>query len=75
VNQTTRQKVLADLYININRQSSVYVPAWKSALFNGVKFPWDSLPKVVVGIKDIKTFLDLIDCAVASHRHFGWQVT
>lgn len=66
---------LADLYININKQSSVYVPAWNSALFNGVQFPWDSLAGVVVGVKDLKTFRDLIDCAVASYRHFGWHVT
>jgi hypothetical protein len=66
---------LADLYININKQSSTYVPAWNSALFNGVQFPWDSVPGVFTGIRDLKTFGDLINCAVASYNHFGWQVT
>jgi hypothetical protein len=66
---------LADLFVNINKASSVYVPAWKSPLFNGVQFPWDSLAGVVTGIKDVQTFGDLLDCAAASYGHAGWQVT
>jgi hypothetical protein len=65
----------ADLFVNINKASTVYVPAWSSPLFNGVQFPWDSLPGVVIGIKDVKTFGNLIDSGAASYRHFGWQVT
>jgi hypothetical protein len=65
----------SDLWVNMNKQSSVYVPAWRSALFNGVQFPLVSVPNVVTGIADVKTFGDLIDCAVASYTHFGWQVT
>jgi len=66
---------LSDLFININRQSGVFVPAWNSPLFHGVQFPWDSLPPTVIGIKDVRVFGDLIESAVDSYRHFGWQVT
>lgn len=66
---------LEDLYININKASQTYYPAWSSTLFNGVQIPWISLPNVAIGIKDIKTFGDLINCLVLSYKHAGWNVT
>jgi hypothetical protein len=62
------------LYVNINKASQTFVPAWNSTLFHGVQIPWVSAPNGVVGIQDIKTFGDLIDCVVGAYRHAGWKV-
>lgn len=63
------------LYFNINKASRTYVPAWASPLFHAVQIPWESLPPVALGIKDVKTFGDLIQSLVLSYRHLGWIVT
>src|ERR1022692_3939219 len=65
---------LTTFWQNINNHSSLYVPAWQSPLFNGVKFPLNSGPGAV-GILNVKTMEDLIECAVDSYKHAGWQVT
>jgi hypothetical protein len=65
---------LQDLYVNINRASQMYVPAWGSMLFNGVIIPWISAPGVAIGVKDVKTLDDLINCLVLSYQHAGWNV-
>lgn len=65
---------LEDLYVNINRVSQTYIPAWNSQLFHGVLIPWISKPNVAIGIKDIKTMGDLINCLVLSYKHAGWHV-
>jgi hypothetical protein len=66
---------LSDLYVNINKASQTYYPAWTSLLFHGVQIPWISAPDSAIGIKDIKTFGDLVNCLVLSYRHAGWQVS
>lgn len=63
------------LWVNINKISSTYIPAWRSALFHGVQFPWPSEAPNAIGIRDIRTFGNLIDSAVLTYRHFGWRVT
>jgi hypothetical protein len=65
---------LQDLYVNINRASQTYMPAWTSMLFNGVIIPWISQAGVAIGIQDVKTLGDLIDCLVLSYQHAGWRV-
>jgi hypothetical protein len=65
---------LSDLYININKASQTFVPAWNSTLFHGVQIPWISAPSGAIGIKDIKTFGDLINCLVGAYSHAGWKV-
>jgi hypothetical protein len=65
---------LADLYVNINKVSQTYIPAWNSMLFHGVTIPWVSKPNVAIGIKDVKTMGDLIDSLVLSYQHAGWKV-
>lgn len=65
---------LQDLYVNINRVSQTYIPAWTSLLFNGVVIPWISAPGVAIGIQDVKTMDDLINCLVLSYQHAGWHV-
>lgn len=69
---STARKVL---WVNINKISSTYVPAWKSALFHGVQFPWTSKPNVAIGLRDIQSFGNLIDSAVLTYEHFGWHVS
>jgi hypothetical protein len=66
---------LQDLYVNINRASQTYIPGWNSQLFHGVVIPWISAPKVAIGIQDVKTMGDLINCLVMSYQHAGWRVT
>lgn len=63
------------LWVNINKISPTYVPAWRSALFHGVQFPWTSKPDVAVGLQDIQSFGNLIDSAVLTYEHFGWRVS
>lgn len=63
------------LWVNVNKISATYIPAWRSALFHGVQFPWQSQPPVAIGIRDIQTLGNLIDSAVLTYRHFGWRVT
>lgn len=63
------------LWVNINKISPTYIPAWRSPLFHGVQFPWESLPPGAIGIRDIQSFGNLIDSAVLTYRHFGWRVT
>ena len=65
---------LQELWVNINRASQTYIPAWTSQLFHGVVIPWLSEPKVALGIKDVKTMGDLINCLVMSYQHAGWKV-
>jgi len=62
------------LWSNINKASSIYFHAWNSALFHGVQVPWPSSPPIAIGIKDIKTFGDLINAYVLAYTHFGWHV-
>ena len=66
---------LSDLYVNINKASQTYYPAWQSTLFHGVQIPWISAPSGSIGIKDIKIFGDLINCLVGAFGHAGWKVT
>ncbi|MBB4398542.1 hypothetical protein [Bradyrhizobium sp. ERR14] len=63
------------LWVNINKISPTYVPAWRSALFHGVQFPWTSKPDVAIGLRDIQSFGNLIDSAVLTYEHFGWRVS
>jgi hypothetical protein len=65
---------LEDLYVNINRVSQTYFPAWNSPLFHGVIIPWISAPGIALGIKDVKSMGDLIDCLTKSYQHAGWKV-
>lgn len=62
------------LWVNLNKASPTYFPAWRSALFHGIRFPWISEKPAAIGIRDVQNFGDLIDSAVLSYRHFGWQV-
>jgi hypothetical protein len=62
------------LYANLNKVSGTYFPAWNSALFHGVTFPWTSLPPVAIGVRDLQTFGNLIECTVLTYTHFGWHV-
>ena len=66
---------LSDLYVNINKASQTFYPAWNSTLFHGVQIPWISMPNGALGVKDIKTFGDLINCVVGAYGHAGWKVT
>jgi hypothetical protein len=63
------------LHTNFNRNSGNYVPAWRSALFHGVQIPWASQPPVAVGVRDVRTFSDLITCVALAYTHVGWNVT
>jgi hypothetical protein len=63
------------LWVNINKISPTYIPAWRSALFHGVQFPWISQPPIAIGIRDIQSLGNLIDSAVLTYQHFGWRVT
>jgi len=72
MDSATARKVL---FVNINKISSTYVPAWRSALFHGVQFPWASRPDVAIGHRDIQSFGNLIDSAVLAYEYFGWHVT
>jgi hypothetical protein len=63
------------LWVNINKISSTYVPGWRSALFHGVQFPWQSQTPIAIGIRDIQSFGNLIDSGVLTYKHFGWRVT
>jgi hypothetical protein len=63
------------LWVNINKISPTYIPAWRSALFHGVQFPWISQSPIAIGIRDIQSFGNLIEAAVLTYRHFGWSVT
>ncbi|MBB5052783.1 hypothetical protein HNQ36_002757 [Afipia massiliensis] len=63
------------LWVNINKASPTYFPAWRSALFHGVQFPWTSQKPIAIGIRDIQNFGKLIDSAVLSYQHVGWQVS
>ncbi|MGY4167557.1 hypothetical protein [Bradyrhizobium sp. USDA 4529] len=63
------------LWVNINKISPTYVPAWRSALFHGVQFPWTSKPDVAIGLRDIQSFGNLIESAVLTYEHFGWRVS
>jgi hypothetical protein len=63
------------LWVNINKISSTYIPAWHSALFHGVQFPWISSPPIAIGIRDVQTFENLIESAVLTYQHFGWRVS
>ncbi|MDH2399223.1 hypothetical protein ABIB85_007514 [Bradyrhizobium sp. JR1.5] len=69
---STGRKVL---WVNINKISPTFVPAWKSALFHGVQFPWLSKKDVAIGLRDIQSFGNLIDSAVLTYEHFGWHVS
>jgi hypothetical protein len=62
------------LWVNLNRISATFSPAWQSALFHGIQFPWTSKPPTAIGLRDIQTFGNLIDSAVLTYRHFGWNV-
>jgi hypothetical protein len=64
---------LEDLYNALTRASQIYVPAWTSMLFHGVAIPWVS-GTGAVGVRDVKTFGDLIRCLVLSYKHAGWKV-
>jgi hypothetical protein len=59
---------LQDLYINMQRASQTYIPAWSSMLFNGVVIPWTG------GIEGVKSMDDLIDCLVRCYQSAGWHV-
>jgi hypothetical protein len=69
---STARKVL---WVNINKISPTYIPAWRSPLFHGVQFPWESAPKVAIGIRDLQSFGNLIDSAVLTYEHVGWRVS
>lgn len=66
---------LADLFVNINRASDTFMPAWNSQLFHGVDIPYVSAVPGGIGIQDIKTFGDLVTCTVAAYKSAGWTVT
>ena len=59
---------LQDLYVNMQRASQTYIPAWSSMLFNGVLIPWTG------GIEGVKSMDDLINCLVRSYQSAGWRV-
>lgn len=63
------------LWVNINKISPTYIPAWRSPLFHGVQFPWQSKDDVAIGIRDIQSFGNLIDSAVLTYEHFGCRVS
>jgi hypothetical protein len=63
------------LWVNINKISPTYIPAWRSALFHGVDFPWPSHSEITIGIRDIQSFGNLIDAAVRNYTQSGWNVT
>lgn len=63
------------LWVNINKISPTYIPAWRSPLFHGVQFPWQSVAGVSIGIRDLQTFGNLIDSTVLTYQHFGWRVS
>ena len=59
---------LQDLYVNMQRASQTYIPAWTSMLFNGVLIQWTG------GVEGVKSMDDLIDCMVRCYQSAGWRV-
>lgn len=62
------------LFVNINKASQTFVPAWKSPLFHGIDIPWVSKKPIALGIRDVKTFGDLLTSVAKSYSHAGWNV-